>query len=423
MSAGVIAHTREDSENLFKNKARFAYDNLPDWLKQLRPATQDTARKMEFNNGSSLTVGTSLRGGTFQKLHVSEYGKIAARYPEKAREIKTGALNTVHAGQEIFIESTAEGNQGEFFDICKRAMDLRLQGKQLTVLDPKLHFYPWFKNPTYILPNVEVSVDAKMREYFDTLPVKLTPEQIAWYVKKSEQQGDDMKREFPSTPKEAFEQSMEGAIYGSEMAWVRKNNQIGHFPYEPTRRVHTFWDLGKGSDYTAIWFMQQIGKEYRFINYHQSWNEGWEFYAKLLNSLGYVYHYHHLPWDATMKTVGMQISNAKKDLEELGVRPVKVVPKTGNVWLDIKNDCKPLLRRCSFDEEKCAQGIAALDNYKREWDDKVAQWKDKPNHDDASHGADAFRTFVKGFSERNEEFVDRDKKTDYAETEFDLFDF
>jgi hypothetical protein len=99
-AAGVIAHNREDAEAFFHNKIRFAYDELPEEFKALVPATQDSTRAMRFGNGSSIRVGTSLRSGTFQRLHISEYGKLCAKFPDKAREVKSGALNTVHVGQK-----------------------------------------------------------------------------------------------------------------------------------------------------------------------------------------------------------------------------------------------------------------------------------------------------------------------------------
>jgi len=421
-SAGVIAHTRDDSESLFKNKVKFAYDNLPKWIRDAKPATQDSARRLEFNNGSSIVVGTSLRGGTFQKLHVSEYGKIAARYPEKAREIKTGALNTVHVGQQIFVESTAEGNQGEFYELCARALRLHHEGALLTALDPRLHFYPWYLHPDYRL-DAEVSISQEQNDYFDKLPVELSPDQKAWYVKKSEQQGDDMKREYPSSPRESFEQSMEGAIYNREMALVRKKGGIGNFPHEPSKPVYTFWDLGKGSDYTSIWFFQHLGNEYRFINYHESHNEGWTYYASLLNSMGYVYKEHVLPHDATTKIAGKQMSSIKQMLYELGVRPLRVVPRTNSVWNDIKGECRNVLPRCTFDEAECKEGVRHLDNYRRDWDDKLGQWKDKPRHDESSHGADAFRTFAMGFVERHQEFIDYNAAQEYAIIDYDILDY
>ena len=447
-SAGIIAHTREDSENLFKNKVKFAYDNLPVWLKEARGATQDSARRMEFNNNSSITVGTSLRGGTNQLLHVSEYGKIAARYPEKAREIKTGALNTVHEGQEIFIESTAEGNSGEFYEVCQRAMRLQQEGyvsklayektlalpktktlitekpKLLTSLDPKLHFFPWFMDDSYQLEG-DVSIDVEMQRYFEKLPIDLLPKQKAWYVKKGEQQGGDMKREFPSTPKEAFEQSMEGAIYANEMRLVRERGGIGYFPHEVGKQVYTYWDLGKGSDYTAIWFMQKVGNEWRVVDYHESWNEGWEFYAALLKNKGYVYGEHVLPWDGEMKVAGKEMTTVKQMLWELGVQPIRCVNKTGSVWNDLKTFCKPVLPNIRFNKDTTVPLIKALDNYRKEWDDRLGQWKDKPRHDDASHGCDAGRTFFVGHKNAPTELalLGHSGKTEFAEMDSDPFDY
>ena len=63
----------------------------------------------------------SLRSGTLQYLHVSEYGKICAKFPDKAREVRTGALNTVDKNGIVFIESTAEGQDGHFFELCQAA--------------------------------------------------------------------------------------------------------------------------------------------------------------------------------------------------------------------------------------------------------------------------------------------------------------
>ena len=84
-------------------------------------------------------------------MHISEYGKICNKYPEKAREIQTGALNTVAPTSEVDIESTAEGNSGNYFDMCQKAMELQEMGKSLTDMDYKFHFYAWWLDDTYEL--------------------------------------------------------------------------------------------------------------------------------------------------------------------------------------------------------------------------------------------------------------------------------
>ena len=50
--------------------------------------------------------------------------------------------------------------------------------------------------------------------------------------------------------------------------------------------------------------------------------------------------------------------------------------------------------RCQFDEGACELGLRRLRAYRKEWDDSRGVWKDRPRHDDASHGADTFLTFA-----------------------------
>jgi hypothetical protein len=126
---------------------RFPYDRLDEGLKAAVPAVQDSANQLTFGNNSSLRVSTSMRSGTLQLLHVSEFGKICAQYPDKAREIVTGALNTVEAGQFVVIESTAEGQEGAFYDLAQRARARALSGQPLTSLDYRFHFVPWWADP------------------------------------------------------------------------------------------------------------------------------------------------------------------------------------------------------------------------------------------------------------------------------------
>jgi hypothetical protein len=113
--AGTIAHRLDDAKTLFRDKVQYPYDNLPEAIRNLRPKMSDSAEELLLSNNSSIRVGTSLRSGTLQYLHISEYGKLCAQYSDKAREVRTGALNTVQAGQTVFIESTAEGKEGHFF--------------------------------------------------------------------------------------------------------------------------------------------------------------------------------------------------------------------------------------------------------------------------------------------------------------------
>jgi len=397
--AGVIAHTREDAQDLFDNKIRFAYDNLPESLKTQLKATTDSARKLTLSNGSSIVVGVSLRSGTFQKLLVSEYGKISAKYPDKAKEIKTGALNTVDAGQQIFIESTAEGKAGEFYVLCEWARKLKDGMKELARLEPKFFFFPWFKNPLYVANDNEVGnirISDKDKEYFETLEedgITLTEKQKVWYVIKRNQQGEDMTQEYPSAPEEAFQGSLQGAFYTEEMKHVRNNGQICYLPYNSKYKVYTWWDLGT-NDLMTCWFYQKINGKHCFIDYFEDSNEGWDYYAKILSGKGYNYARHNFPHDGNKRMRGKQLFTDKQCAIDVGISPIKITPRTSNTYNDIINFCKPVLKNCWFDEEKCATGILHLDNYRKKWNKQDSMFMKEPQHDEASHGSDSFRTFA-----------------------------
>lgn len=400
--AGVIAHNKEDAQVFFRDKIKFAYDNLPDWLKAERPAIKNDAGELLLANNSSIRVGTSMRSGTLQYLHVSEYGKICRKYPEKAAEIKAGALNAVHSGQFVFVESTAEGRAGEFYEMCQRAKRLKDAGKGPSVMDYKFHFFPWWEDLRYRLDPDGIAISAALNEYFGVLKerhgVVLDARQRAWYAKKSEEQGETMKQEFPSTPDEAFEVAIDGAFYGPQMTRLRNNGRITNVPWEPNLPVNTFWDLGM-NDSMTIWFHQRHGLENRLIDFYQNSGEGIQHYAKVLKDREYSYGTHYMPHDISVRELGNNGISRQEAAEGLGIRPIVKVqrPKNADEVLDGIETVRGFLATCWIDEQKCAEGIRALDNYQKEWDEGAGTWKRGPLHNWASHGADGLRTGATGF--------------------------
>ena len=406
-NAGVVAHNKEDAEAFFADKIKFAYDNLPQDLKNLIPATSDTVRSLRFKNGSHIRVGTSMRSGTYQYIHISEFGKMCAKYPEKAAEVITGTLNTVAPGQMVFIESTAEGPFGEFYDMCRKYEDLTMavnNGQtEFTPMDYKFFFFPWWQHPDYVL-HAKVDIPEKLMLYFMELrkeyDIELRPEQKAWYVKKAEEQGDKMKQEYPSTPAEAFERSTEVSIYGSQMRKAREQKRITTLPIERGVPVHTFWDLGR-NDSTAIWFMQEVGNWYHWIYYLEGRLQDLAFYAGQLLELKneYDWHYgtHYLPHDVEvtdLSTVGNR--SRRMILNEAGVSPITVVPRC-----KVLNDAIELTRRMfaksKFDEEGCELGLRALNAYEWSYDELHRVTRKIPAPGWANHGADAFRQCAQGY--------------------------
>ncbi|AKG14170.1 hypothetical protein [Moraxella bovoculi] len=399
----LIAHTLHDAKRLFREKVKFAYDNLPELVRLANPVKIETKEELVFENGGSVTVSTSFRGGTLQRLHVSEFGKICAKYPDKAREIVTGAFEAVPIDGIATLESTAEGRQGYFFEYCQQAEKDHLSNKALTAQDWRFFFFSWWQNPEYQMPKQPIC--ERLTAYFDGLQAKhgitLSDNQKSWYASKERTLGDDMKREYPSIPSEAFAQSIEGAYYAKQFTWLYANGRIiDNLPDNSHLPVSTYWDLGV-SDSTAIWFVRKVGDEYHIIDYYENSGEGLNHYFKVLKDKGYNYDKHIAPHDIDNRSLGANNAKSLRELARDGymidgdnysVR-FEVLPRTHNVNSDIEQ-VRQLLKQCCFDAVKCQEGIKALESYRKAWDDKNGVWRDKPLHDWTSHASDAFRYFA-----------------------------
>lgn len=396
---GIIAHNREDAEEFFSNKIRFAYENLPTEIKEARSAPSDSSKKLSFTNGSSIRVGTSLRSGTFYMLHISEFGKICARYPQKAQEIVTGSINTVHAGQYIFVESTAEGRNGYFYTFCEEARKRVLAGKQPNRMQFKFFFFPWWKHPEYRLA-ARMPINERMEKYFTKLQSKgihLTDEQKYWYIAKQDTQHDDMLREFPSTPEEAFYASIRGAYYAPQMAQMRLTGRITNVPYDTLHPVNVFWDIGY-NDAMSLWFHQRVGMENRLIRYYENSGEGLDFYVKYIKDTGYNIGTNYMPHDGKKHSVQTG-ETFEQYARKLGLRDIRLVKRPLNqeeVASQIQS-VRFFLSTAWIDEEKCDKGIQCLDGYRKEWDENLGEFKQKPLHSWHSNGADSLRSGAVGY--------------------------
>lgn len=437
----VIADTLPNAGKLFA-KIEFAYAHLPDLLKQAYPiAKREIGSLLTIAHkdasglpaDSTISVSVSSRGGTVQLLHVSELGKIALKFPQRADEINTGAIESVPKGDPndpeskpgvIVIESTAEGAFGLFWELCEPAIKRMHEKTPETRADWRLHFFPWYEAAEYRLPADEVAlveIPAKLTAYFRKLEVELgitiDPAQRAWYAKEQERLRGKMKQEYPATPEEAFEQAIEGAIYGEQMTWLRENGRLGVLDVDINYPVDTIWDFGTGRT-NAIWFKQTIGVQHRWFYYlsGESVEEGmkglrfwWDRIEKHRHRYGYSWGTHILPHDADAEILGEVPTTKHRILEGLGMGSgeggtIVVVPRIATIDQGIEITRTALHGNHWFDKRKpddakgedmgAGHGIACLDGYQYEWDDKRGVWSKTPLHNWASHGADAWRQWA-----------------------------
>jgi hypothetical protein len=192
-----------------------------------------------------------------------------------------------------------------------------------------------------------------------------------------------------------FDAAIQGAFYAEELERARNEQRITRLPIDRAVPVHTAWDLGV-SDSTAIWFIQVLGRQRRLIDYYEASGVGLDHYAKVLEEKGHVWGTHWFPHDIANKELSTGMSRADT-LRGLGIEP-EIVPQAS--VLDGINAVRRMLDSSWIDPERCERGLEALKQYRREWDDKLKTWKQRPRHDWSSHGADALRTFAMGFEDR-----------------------
>lgn len=411
---GVIAQTMPDCTNLFRNKIEKPYLALPQDLRDRVGKVRSNATELVLGNGSSVKVGMSMRGDTLNMLHVSEFGKICRMFPERAREIVSGAFKTLGTEQILIVESTAEG-EGQYKEYCDEAMARQAAGKKLTVKDFRLHFFPWWRKEANRMDPEGVEIDDNMQLYFDELETKhgvprLDAAQKAWYAKESQILKGDMHREEPSYAEEAFKSHVKGAIYAKEMIWLRKNNRITNVPWQPQLPVNTFWDFGVSTNnQTCVWLHQQNGTAHCFIGYLEKEGEGLRYFVDQLKELGYSYGTHYLPHDGKARMQGELAETREEILNKLGLKNTEIVDRVTDIENGIELTADRMLT-AYFDETNCDQGIKCLDNYVRKYD-KQADKYIKPLHNWASNGSDAFRQWAQGYSATPKKTGPAKKKT------------
>jgi len=392
----ITSLSQESGEKIFNRIIKNAYNNLHPSIKKMNPIIRERTKGLVFKNGSEIIVDTTARSGTITHLLCTEFGKVCARYPQKAEEIITGSINAVPKGAKVIIESTAEGSSGYFYDLCQKAM--KLNAAKLAESQYRFFFFPWWREPTYTETDTNILVSNRLKTYFDDLEklhgIKLTQDQKRFYTIKYFENEEKVKQEYPSLSSEAFLASSEGFWYQKHLYELRKNGRICTLHYDKLINVNTGWDLGR-YDATAIWFFQILPNgNIHYIDYYENSGEGFEHYAKVLQTKGYVYGNHFVPHDAASRDKNRNESYVDV-ARELGFN-LEVMPRK-NPILGI-NNVRISLERTYFDEKKCELGVLMLEGYKKKWNERMQSYSSDDVHDKYSHGADAIRCAVDGIN-------------------------
>lgn len=189
---------------------------------------------------------------------------------------------------------------------------------------------------------------------------------------------------------------IKGAYYVNEMQRLRAEGRIRSVPHTAGVPVYTFWDLGM-NDTTAIWFMQVVAGETRFIRAYENSGESLEHYAQYLQKQSYTYATHFLPHDAANRSLQTGKSSEEMLIGMLPGHRFEIVRRVESVIFGIQQTRMAMGGNIYIDETNCGDGIVALDSYQKKYNSTHDVFTEEPLHNRYSNYADAFRQWAQGF--------------------------
>lgn len=221
---------------------------------------------------------------------------------------------------------------------------------------------------------------------FKASETKLVPESEL-KAARAEMGEDKYQQEFECS----FHAAVEGSYYGKLMNELEEKNRLVEITRDDLCQTFTAWDLGMG-DSTAIWVAQITGQEVRILDYVENHGQGLDWYVNWIRDNGWTNATHKLPHDVSVRELGTGKSRLEM-LQGAGLN-VDVLPRLSVD--DGIQSVRRLLPKCWFNMPRVRQGVDCLRNYRREFDEKRNVFYEKPLHDWASHGSDAFRYLAIG---------------------------
>ena len=179
-----------------------------------------------------------------------------------------------------------------------------------------------------------------------------------------------------------------GAFFALEMAAVRNEERIVEVD-AIDGYVHRAWDLGVRDD-TAIWWFQTVGAQVFILDCYAASGVGVEHFAEAIEQRerkhGWQRGDDYVPHDAKIKEWGTGRTRVET-MQRLGLKPILVPLASIGDGINAVRRVLPL----SVFHPRCEEGISALEQYRREWDDEKKAFRASAVHDWTSHFADAFR--------------------------------
>ena len=422
LNLGLMAQGSDEAATLLE-RTKFLWDKLNDNIKNWRNVSlhKDNSKEFSFSNDSKIFIRVSFRSATLQRLHISEFGKIANQFPKRARETKTGTLQALGKGNTGVIESTAEGIN-DFKDMWDKAEVAKSSGTMASK-DFLPVFLPWFKDPDCVelVDQVEhEDATAYFKKLYEDTGYKLNKQQRNFWIAQERELGSDVHQEYPGTPAEAFSASKNGSYWSrlfTELIVAR--GRVVKNLYDPNLPVDVFFDLGV-SDYMVLAFVQWYRGEWKIID--EYWNEGYglEHYIVEINERGYNIRDLRFPHDIEVRELGTggggkaesRLRICRRILTKLKLDwGVTKIPK--GALADGIESVRGMIKDLWIDV-RCTYLVSCFHKYSKEWDDKLQVWKKTPRHDEYSHGADVIRGIATGVKTSNVTAIESQARGNYG---------
>lgn len=395
----------EDEAKILLERTKFLWDTLSPDVKAFLNinTTKDNTKEFTLTNRSTIFIRTSFRSTTLQRLHISEFGKIANAKPKRARETKTGTLQALARGNTGVIESTAEGQ-----NMFKAMWDSAVLAKEAGALSAK-DFYPvflsWIQDPDCLEP-VDQAMTEHAANYFKSLEddysIVLNQQQRNFWIVQYRELGEEVYQEYPATPAEAFQGARDGTYYNQiYLRQLLAKGRIRRELYDPNLPVVLFFDLGV-DDYMVIGFAQFYRGEIRLVDEYYGSGYAIEYYIDEVHAMDYNITTYVFPHDiAVRESTAMGINGLAKtrlqvvedalDDKNLTI-DIYTCPKNGIA--DGIESVRAMLPHMYIDALNCNYVIECIQNYQKAFDERANMFKSTPLHNEHSHGADMLRVMA-----------------------------
>lgn len=233
-----------------------------------------------------------------------------------------------------------------------------------------------------------------------------------WFPSVLEQERMDCQRDNPDQYEHIWEGGyatvIDGAYYAKSLSIAREQGRIGNVSADPLMTYRAIFDIGgtgAKADAVAIWIAQFVGREIRVLNYYEAVGQPLATHVNWLRENGYGGAHIILPHDGTTNDKVFDVSY-ESALKAAGFE-VTVIPNQGKGAAAMRIEAaRRLFPSIWFNKDTTTGGLDALGWY-HERKDEARNIGLGPEHDWASHGADAFGLMCVAYEAPEQEARDR----------------